>query len=155
MLQQWQRIKTPFTFHYASTLSSSRLSQFPADSHLHSTMLLLYQDLDQLRKTSRFDLHSTMLLLYQESRRRGLPIIIYLHSTMLLLYHVRKRPSGNITLIYIPLCFYFIHHADIHTLYHMTFTFHYASTLSSKSPPYSFPVQNLHSTMLLLYPYGL
>ena len=98
-----------FTFHYASTLST-----VPLGSTLH-----------------RSNLHSTMLLLYQG--RSGSP-----------------RPTYP---IYIPLCFYFI---DVATLYSylyppdlhstmlllypgyshtrqrlpLSFTFHYASTLS-------------------------
>ena len=54
--------------------------------NLHSTMLLLYQYVDEDAERSDVDLHSTMLLLYQY-----LEINRVLHS-----------------IIYIPLCFYYI-----------------------------------------------
>ena len=75
-----------FTFHYASTLSLPYAFLILKHRNLHSTMLLLY----------RIDSHR----LGDQFRN--------LHSTMLLLYHDGTCNRGVGTVIYIPLCFYFI-----------------------------------------------
>ena len=62
--------------------------------------------------------------------RNSLSDRTHLHSTMLLLYRFTTRDDGLNTIIYIPLCFYFIS----------------AAFLVEVSDLY------LHSTMLLLYP---
>ena len=119
-----------FTFHYASTLSMFLPGLVCLNRHLHSTMLLLYPDLRQNRKTVciRFTFHyastlSPRLLL-------NLDILIHLHSTMLLLYlWLREKRHLSVK----------------------RFTFHYASTLSDKDVYTPHSQQDLHSTMLLLY----
>ena len=42
ILINYPELKPQFTFHYASTLSRLQLQIASADTHLHSTMLLLY-----------------------------------------------------------------------------------------------------------------
>ena len=56
---------------------------------------------------------------------------IHLHSIMLLLYQKGKPYWSPTLVIYIPLCFYFIRDRAIIEVLRSTFTFHYASTLSS------------------------
>ena len=71
-----------------------------------------------------------MLLLYQEFNDVIRFMIPYLHSTMLLLYRkLIPQPSSHI----------------------LSFTFHYASTLSRNTGHTQSPLSDLHSTMLLLY----
>ena len=99
-------------------------------SHLHSTMLLLYRSALRYIKFPVFNLHSTMLLLYlrlfPEKQKRTLiyiPLCFYFITAVSLL----PERSGR---IYIPLCFYFIQ-CDMHPDHRWhSFTFHYASTLS-------------------------
>ena len=123
--------RTPFTFHYASTLSRLPAACLPSREYLHSTMLLLYLILAVTVSVPIFHLHSTMLLLYQNVYLKIIVCIRYLHSTMLLLYpdtpkakpvgftnlhstmlllYLADRPGGRPDRdpIYIPLCFYFI-----------------------------------------------
>ena len=76
---------------------------------------------------------------------------IYLHSTMLLLYLVTVSSGSDLFLIYIPLCFYFIAHVHGDNPPSMSFTFHYASTLSARNCSSCRRCHYLHSTMLLLY----
>ena len=114
-----------------------------------------------------------MLLLYQKPPRRKAECTAHLHSTMLLLYLCTADLPGGQSIIYIPLCFYFIrferissnhgsvftfHYASTlsksgcYTLYNtISFTFHYASTLSLVLLLFKSFRDNLHSTMLLLY----
>ena len=122
-------IYIPLCFYF---IQGSRSGYYSADLHLHSTMLLLYLFACRFYK---FDFP-------------------HLHSTMLLLYLTTFKSSTYLFSIYIPLCFYFISHAALVTgscfsylhstmllLYlskvprqmfaPSTFTFHYASTLSS------------------------
>ena len=142
--------------------------------NLHSTMLLLYQHVIPVLYCVNHHLHSTMLLLYPAEKRDVILIRFHLHSTMLLLYPGR---SGHARL---PLSFTF-HYAstlsisgEIPTRQCLLFTFHYASTLSMTELfkpvdeiriyiPLCFYFilkdllnlsddENLHSTMLLLYP---
>ena len=104
------------------------------------------------------DLHSTMLLLYPILKCPFYSPIFNLHSTMLLLYRRTSPPLRSILPIYIPLCFYFIGFSPGSVYYYMhhlhstmlllylqpvykverdkiTFTFHYASTLSDSFTP--------------------
>ena len=54
-----------------------------------------------------------------------------LHSTMLLLYRASPQHMlHHISIIYIPLCFYFIEKGQCSIIVNSEFTFHYASTLS-------------------------
>ena len=78
---------TPFTFHYASTLSGE----------------------DVMISRSVHYLHSIMLLLYRCNRNHGCSKWCYLHSIMLLLYRRKRLTKSGWLMIYIPLCFYFIH----------------------------------------------
>ena len=124
------------------------------ESHLHSTMLLLYPRWPEIMRRLRHNLHSTMLLLYRNNLiffRVIIPKFTFhyastlshwlfqcrfycsnhLHSTMLLLYPLPLQQNN------------FLHqnlHSTMLLLYltytrrikHIptTFTFHYASTLS-------------------------
>ena len=97
-----------FTFHYASTLSDSSFMQSFFQSHLHSTMLLLYLKGWPDHWNWKAYLHSTMLLLYLKQIDYISAVEQNLHSTMLLLYH---RINQALWRKYL-------------------FTFHYASTLS-------------------------
>ena len=81
-----ERRESPFTFHYASTLSQKRLRPWQKKLHLHSTMLLLYLYVFSMLKYFLFYLHSTMLLLYLTQCSQVTVCQRYLHSTMLLLY---------------------------------------------------------------------
>ena len=96
-------------------------------------MLLLYQDSYYCFGCgSQFTFHYASTL----SRRRKKELRkskYHLHSTMLLLYQGDRRLHGASVLIYIPLCFYFIRSAQPFSLFHLQFTFHYASTLSVPS----------------------
>ena len=58
---------------------------------------------------------------------------MYLHSTMLLLYPKPLVENRHDCDIYIPLCFYFIVTATPGEGMQLSFTFHYASTLSNDS----------------------
>ena len=99
--------------------------------HLHSTMLLLYPIQMQSDISSDSNLHSTMLLLYHKLPSPLHPDPVHLHSTMLLLYLSWRVYFGNAWNIYIPLCFYFIELSLYDAGQSKTFTFHYASTLST------------------------
>ena len=118
-----------FTFHYASTLSIKTGYRRRAISNLHSTMLLLYLCPD-LGWREWMHLHSTMLLLYQRRTSKQEGQNYYLHSTMLLLYHF----LWSITI----LCHLYLHSTML-LLYPCPFFFD------------SLTVTDLHSTMLLLY----
>ena len=143
-----------FTFHYASTLSAIAELKTVMEKNLHSTMLLLYlwSWWRMWKKSSRFTFHYASTL--SRCIRLRLHRDIYLHSTMLLLYQEIFRPPDCRSVIYIPLCFYFIWtgipdilftdchlHSTMLLLYPnlllriamtATFTFHYASTLSHR-----------------------
>ena len=141
-----------FTFHYASTLSVPQILDQVLDSHLHSTMLLLYPIMTAMRGCPA-------MLIY-------IPLCFY--------FIVSDRQDAQIvTIIYIPLCFYFIEifdHSVVPAVDHLhstmlllylgancpiscaiKFTFHYASTLSHFFCKPNVSITDLHSTMLLLY----
>ena len=67
------------------------------------------------------------------SRIKYIVIHYDLHSTMLLLYRESRIDYGCGARIYIPLCFYFIYTEDPRRGPEAPFTFHYASTLSSRT----------------------
>ena len=141
-----------FTFHYASTLSLFA-TRFPdMQSHLPSTMLLLYPGCSERCRNSpdvftfhyastlsgwkanfsfmimKFTFHyaSTLSRTAITASDAGLN----LHSTMLLLYPAVRVRARIFCFIYIPLCFYFIIRRE-------------QQSCSKRI--------NLHSTMLLLY----
>ena len=103
---------------------------FFAMSHLHSTMLLLYPEEARDYDAVHSNLHSTMLLLYPETSLYEENIWRDLHSTMLLLYLKLLKGNMSCNQIYIPLCFYFICDRRWQGNAVVSFTFHYASTLS-------------------------
>ena len=134
-----------FTFHYASTLSSSSLVVRHRLFYLHSTMLLLYLFLVQYVRFFQAHLHSTMLLLYLRLECRCIRVLRFtfhyastlspsldpskddqknLHSTMLLLY---LRFPGLLGFV-------------------SKFTFHYASTLSR--PPFPLLLSSIRGYFL-------
>ena len=120
--------------------------------YLHSTMLLLYPwQTSAGRLTRWFTFHYASTLSIWDSRALC-TFSCNLHSTMLLLYRSRFFCLLRALLIYIPLCFYFIWHDRIirrrrshlqstmlllyqvrtgRKRYLISFTFHYASTLSN------------------------
>ena len=116
-------------------------------------MLLLYRGFCDHKLHALYHLHSTMLLLYHITVRSNQVHNCHLHSTMLLLYHLAFRVTVSFILIYIPLCFYFISKALNLSTSQNIFTFHYASTLSRFQHFLRWRHNNLHSTMLLLYPF--
>ena len=144
---------------------------------LHSTMLLLYPGLlsdktgksyiyiplcfyfiatgqfgELLDRLFTFHYASTLSVLL----RRLLQLFLYLHSTMLLLYRREKaKMFWRFPRIYIPLCFYFISDKHPKDPQPLSFTFHYASTLSLYSTALPHTKPYLHSTMLLLYHRGM
>ena len=142
-----------FTFHYASTLSSTGRRRRSCGNRIYIPLCFYFiTTRTHSQKASWSNLHSTMLLLYQTPVGFTPFVSMYLHSTMLLLYHVVLAPCAfsaniftfhyastlssaflssfcNFQIIYIPLCFYFI----------------YAPDRTHNKNTY------LHSTMLLLY----
>ena len=139
------------TFHYASTLSDYASCCGVPTPDLHSIMLLLYPDSWLIKPgtpISTFHYASTLSRLYYNS----LVIGTNLHSIMLLLYRSYREWQRPGTLIYIPLCFYFI--GDYGTCKpdcDKPSTFHYASTLSEVNGISNYTGSYLHSIMLLLY----
>ena len=162
-----------FTFHYASTLSLISTQNTSHNHNLHSTMLLLYllpvvycidhsvftfHYASTLSKKSRLsprlihDLHSTMLLLYRGGERDGRherdEFTFHYASTLSVFNSVKSTATS---VIYIPLCFYFIEeHEYIRTsitIYiPLCFYFILDELLDLMRKIH------LHSTMLLLYP---
>ena len=105
----WFLIGSPFTFHYASTLSDSAdsLSNESISFTFHYASTLSRQTLTV--ESSCKNLHSTMLLLYRrlptETGRGLFPFTFHYASTL------SRKPDHdyrNRFRIYIPLCFYFI-----------------------------------------------
>ena len=131
--QQDTALFQSFTFHYASTLSA----------HVHGdkppSMSFTFH------YASTLSMNSKMISKVQTN----------LHSTMLLLYQSWLTSRTPLSLIYIPLCFYFIYSLWHQAVLNRQFTFHYASTLSIFRSFASSAMMHLHSTMLLLYPYGV
>ena len=121
-------IYIPLCFYYIS----QDVTFDPEDpANLHSTMLLLYLVLLLPARPSALHLHSTMLLLYRKRIEQHTLKRYYLHSTMLLLYRASPQHMlHHISIIYIPLCFYYISTCQTALSICMTFTFHYASTIS-------------------------
>ena len=144
--------------------------------YLHSIMLLLY--LIRYLEAERIirNLHSIMLLLYRVydgSKSCAASFTFHYASTL----SVTSLIAIFATLIYIPLCFYFIDKSARRKCFGRGFTFHYASTLSRflhlvKSLRFHLhsimlllyqslqtvslkPLQHLHSIMLLLYPFSI
>ena len=171
-IQHSKHIYIPLCFYFIQPLQPLPRS---TDTHLHSTMLLLYPNPAFSFCCRSTHLHSTMLLLYPFFARTFVLFFKNLHSTMLLLYHCRKLlidcvlhhlhstmlllyqdtgiTKSTFSDIYIPLCFYFIHYrrlkreADIRYL-HSTMLLLYLSD----SWRFICSLDHLHSTMLLLYP---
>ena len=103
--------------------------------YLHSTMLLLYPQVNPCRSIWRisFTFHYASTLSYKGTGEREENN--NLHSTMLLLYPIKSTWFSSLPRrIYIPLCFYFIGRCGL--IFISIFI-------------------NLHSTMLLLYPNAL
>ena len=92
-----------------------------------------------------------MLLLYRPDQTTVTRMLYNLHSTMLLLYRIWFQGETLKSIIYIPLCFYFIEWTHLHHIPEQRFTFHYASTLSGGIAFDEGDRVHLHSTMLLLY----
>ena len=74
---------------------------------------------------------------------------------MLLLYLKWRTTEKPGSLLYIPLCFYYIELTNPNVQTVAIFTFHYASTISYAGSLSLFAHLPLHSTMLLLYLGGL
>ena len=141
---------TPFTFHYASTLSEIGSRGGVHFHNLHSTMLLLYL---YAILTKGVDYEFTF---HYASTLSGKAYCTAcgktnLHSTMLLLYLSAFSSAVTMVPIYIPLCFYFIRMlfgCRIRSFYlHSTMLLLYPILQTKSVSPYLY----LHSTMLLLY----
>ena len=140
-----------FTFHYASTLSNSRLLIVDSDLYLHSIMLLLYQMFGNSRKTLL--LIYIPLCFYFIDSVYGHEIIIVVFtfhyaSTLSLFPAGRTRLFLLFTFHYastLSPCVYLCVFVDV------LFTFHYASTLSGIQVSLKPIISYLHSIMLLLY----
>ena len=85
-----------------------QLFYFRIIRNLHSTMLLLYPGFVRSVAFWYAHLHSTMLLLYRFPLVPAAPVRDNLHSTMLLLSLIASTVLPLLSVIYIPLCFYFI-----------------------------------------------
>ena len=118
-----------FTFHYASTLSESDDKTLGIQCNLHSTMLLLYLQEHEWSNTVRI-IYIPLCFYFIGNSPPTLCTYLHLHSTMLLLYHRILKRRMRPFKIYIPLCFYFIVNTDSEQELRVGFTFHYASTLS-------------------------
>ena len=143
------------------------------NSNLHSTMLLLYLIWLVYSSDSVRNLHSTMLLLYLTEfiMLVGIPasftfhyastlsimVLIFMAASLIYIplcfYFILRLPSNTrgSVFIYIPLCFYFISNTNMGMMQGFKFTFHYASTLSKTNIVKNMEKDHLHSTMLLLY----
>ena len=144
-----------FTFHYASTLSKNRDQKSIGRTKIYIPLcfyFIVWAFCSDKQRNTWFTFH------YASTLSRSILSIIsadtYLHSTMLLLYLVRVLRFVVLSFIYIPLCFYFIYLQAHEWRLDSGFTFHYASTLSSGDFFREIPITDLHSTMLLLYPYA-
>ena len=96
-----------FTFHDVSIKSeicfcNAYLMYFP----LHSTMFLLNHWETACQGCRKASLHSTMFLLNHLSPFHLFVPIQSLHSTMFLLNQLSKTQATQLTLLYIPRCFY-------------------------------------------------
>ena len=124
--------------------------------------------------TSKFTFHYASTLSWAENPRSlAHPLFTFHYASTLSDTHTKQR---GVYIIYIPLCFYFIYHWWARRTCRSKFTFHYASTLSAFASSwlghlswFTFHyastlshgfvklvlfVLHLHSTMLLLYPFG-
>ena len=137
-------------------------------ANLHSIMLLLY-----LNRSSRYlcqtlhiyiplcfyfigwgdvstldictHLHSIMLLLYPYvARICPRSFTIYIPLCFYFIQNTRVYRTSRIQ-IYIPLCFYFISSTATYTFDMVSFTFHYASTLSRLQQP-----EGLHQNFIYI-----
>ena len=123
--------------------------------HLHSTMLLLYLEI-RCNPSVPCHIYIPLCFYFIGETKKAKEYLMHLHSTMLLLYPIPKQSIHTSVYIYIPLCFYFIPpalrrhilrshlHSTMLLLYRihfsyslsgpLSFTFHYASTLSCRPP---------------------
>ena len=120
-----------FTFHYASTISLS-----PADS-------------PGWERAFTFHYASTISWLTYQNTMELLIFTFHYASTISYIFPPLPRLQS---LLYIPLCFYYILWVDNGQPISDHFTFHYASTISCSSEGLMSLFSPLHSTMLLLYP---
>ena len=120
-----------FTFHYASTLSCDRSCTS--------------------RRWSSFTFHYASTLSSGGDKDWPSAALIYIPLCFYFIRLARWVPGRKLQ-IYIPLCFYFIPLDAFRLRLLITFTFHYASTLSVGFGFFWSSVSYLHSTMLLLYP---
>ena len=74
-----------------------------------------------------------------------------LHSIMFLLFLKRRSSFVRVTLIYIPLCFYYFFTEPTTSTNPILFTFHYVSIISAACRRSSGHHRNLHSIMFLLF----
>ena len=149
---------SPFTFHYASTLSGveapSALTAKIFTFHYASTLSVIYHMQSKLhtiftfhyastlsiktgyRRRAISNLHSTMLLLYL-CPDLGWREWMHLHSTMLLLYLSVLKGCLLVIIIYIPLCFYFIEVSRFYrkksTLIYIPLCFYFIAFTTTKS----------------------
>ena len=131
-----------------------RIRESTCESHLHSTMLLLYP------KLRVFVVHPIIIYI---------PLcfyfILYTHiswrSPRIFTFHYASTLSTQSTRTPRRLIGFTFHYASTLSLVASTwrlassaFTFHYASTLSNQRYTHCMSFLHLHSTMLLLYPWS-
>ena len=124
-------IYIPLCFYFIESQLTEQLSTF---CNLHSTMLLLYRwrrphnpAFSFIYIPLCFYFIQNLIIMETSSEPIYIPLCFYfigcLSFSLVKLYH-----------IYIPLCFYFISYRAFASSACASFTFHYASTLSSTSP---------------------
>ena len=98
-----------FTFHYASTLSVPQILDQVLDSHLHSTMLLLYPIMTAMRGCPAMLIYIPLCFYFIVSDRQDAQIVTIIYIP-LCFYFIPLATLGchQSKKIYIPLCFYFI-----------------------------------------------
>ena len=122
-----------FTFHYASTLSLADADKAALDNAIYIPLCFYFiYFFHRLSSAHPWYLHSIMLLLYHKCGCLSYEYIWHLHSIMLLLYLCSLFVRQYVFPIYIPLCFYFISLRKCLRKPLLSFTFHYASTLSKR-----------------------
>ena len=138
--------KSKFTFHYASTLSFTRLyvpiviCRFT----FHYASTLSMSSLSHWMMGRRFTFHYASTLSIWRLKMEFINEWFTFHYASTLSRYFFSTDINCI--IYIPLCFYFIRISHIAYAPYLWFTFHYASTLSSA------PVRSWHHLLRIYIP---
>ena len=121
-----------FTFHYASTISEPFFIYivFSAYFTFHYASTISFLPFPFAVYIISFTFHYASTISRHAARDTAAEPP--LHSTMLLLYHNWCYWQVRWLLLYIPLCFYYITPLKIQIDTKISFTFHYASTISMR-----------------------